>query len=279
MTIRPTVRCLGVGLWAGSARFLPQGHQHSMCTAFTSFALVLLSAPILLAQTPATASTGASAGTRHFDSRAQLMEAAQAAERQQRTGEAWLLRSRLERGDFQEGDRIVVTLEANPRPDTMQVRANKVIQFAGMSELSLHGVLRSELNDTLRAHLSKYLRNPNVTATPLLSVAVLGSVGVPGYHYTAADVLLRDVIMRAGGPRENADLDRVVIRRNGEVIWGTRDTRVALTDGLSLDKLHLRAGDEIVVPAQRQRSWTNMIAVISSGVAVTAAIIGMQVRR
>jgi hypothetical protein len=39
----------------------------------------------------------------------------------------------------------------------------------------------------------------------------------------------------------------MVIRRGGEVIWNAQDTRTALADGLSLDRLHLRAGDELYV--------------------------------
>ena len=211
--------------------------------------------------------------TRQYETRAQLESAARAADSQRRSGEAWLLRSRLEKGDFQEGDRIVIVLENTVRGDTLQVRAGKVIQIPGMADLSLEGVLRSELSDTLRHHLSKYLRNPGVRAIPLLPLAVLGNVGNPGYYYTAADVVLRDVIMRAGGPRGDADLNKVVVRRGGEVIWSASDVRIALTDGLSLDRLHLRAGDEVFVPARRRPQLANVTAILSSVVALTFAVV------
>lgn len=145
----------------------------------------------------------------------------------------------------------MVVMDANPRPDTMLVRTGKVLQFAGMSDFSLEGVLRSELTDSLRRHLGRYLRNPEVRATPLLPIAVMGSVGNPGYYYTAADVVLRDVIMRAGGFREG-NVNKMVIRRAGETIWNAADVRLALADGISLDRLHLRAGDEIFVPERRR---------------------------
>src|SRR2546423_607947 len=48
---------------------------------------------------------------RQFETRAQLDSLANAAEKAHRTGEAWLLRTRLEKGDFQEGDRIWVAVE------------------------------------------------------------------------------------------------------------------------------------------------------------------------
>lgn len=207
---------------------------------------------------------------RAYESRAELESQAKLAEEQGRKSEGWLLRSRLQRGDFQEGDRIVVALENNARIDTIQIRAGKRLRFVGMADLSLEGVLRSELSDTLRHHLSKYLKNPGVKATPLFAISILGTVGVPGYHYVAADIVLRDVIMRAGVPAE-ADLDKVVVRRAGEIIWKSEDIRIALADGLSVDRLHLRAGDEIYVPARRQRFQVQSAFSILSG--VTALIL------
>jgi len=58
----------------------------------------------------------------------------------------------------------------------------------------------------------------------------------------------------------DADLDKVVIRRGPTIIWDTKDTRTALMDGLSLDRLHLRAGDQIEVGAKRHIQWFNVIS-------------------
>lgn len=200
-----------------------------------------------------------------YETRAQLDAEAKAADRQGRTSEAWLLRSRLEKGDFQEGDRVVAALLADNKADTMVVRAGKVLQFAGMADLSLAGVLRSELNETLRQHLARYLVNPMVRTTQLFPLTVLGNIGVPGFYYVSPDIVLRDVIMKAGGPKL-ADLDRMFIRRAGETIWSPADIRVALADGLSLDRLHLRAGDELVVPEKKGKRFTlqNSLMVLST---------------
>lgn len=211
-----------------------------------------------------------------FETRAQLEAHALAAEKQGRTGEAWLLRSRLERGDFQEGDRIVVILEGSTLSlDTLQVRTGRVLQFPRMGDLALTGVLRSELTDTVRQHLARFLTVPVVRVTPLLPIAVLGSVMQPGYYYFPADVVLRDVIMKAGGPLGAADVSKVEIRRGGETIWKPADVRIALTDGLSLDGLHLRAGDELFVPERRRFDTNTVLALVSSGVAVLMALMTM----
>jgi protein involved in polysaccharide export with SLBB domain len=219
---------------------------------------------------------GTLATTRAFETRRELEQRARAAETQGRSSEAWLLRSRLERGDFQEGDRVVVVLEGSTLSmDTLQVRSGKVLQFPGMGELSLVGVLRSEITDSVRTHLAQYLTTPVTRVTPLLPIAVLGSVVRPGFYYVPADAVLRDVLMMTGGPATNSELNKMIVRRAGEVIWKVEDVRVALTDGLSLDGLHLRAGDELFVPERRRRDTNTIVALITSGIALTTLFLNL----
>ena len=218
---------------------------------------------------------GAQAGrmpdlSRELETRASLEAEAKTAEAQHRTSEAWLLRTRLQKGDFQDGDRIVVMLQGNPSMmDTIVVRAGRMLPLPRMADLPLEGVLRSELTSKLSSHLAKYLKDSTVRATPLVRLAVLGQVGRPGYYYTAADVLISDVIMKAGGPMPNADLNNMVIRRSGDVIWDAQATRTAVSDGLSLDRLHLRAGDELLLNEQQNRSlatyWQAAVTVLTLG--------------
>lgn len=246
--------------------------------------LVLATFPrVAEAQTNGSGSLHGTASSR-YETRAQLEAEAALLERKGRTGDAWLRRSRLEKGDFQEGDRLVVIIEAGPvvagagiAKDTLTVRAGKVLQLARMGDLSLEGTLRSELSDALQAHVAKYLKNPVVRAMPLLSIAVTGSVGAPGYYYAPADFVLRDVVMMAGGPSGTADLNKVVIRRGGEIIWKASDVRIALSDGLSLDRLHLRAGDAVYVPERRQWQWSTL-AMIASTTTSLALLLANSVR-
>jgi len=220
---------------------------------------VLSKPDVSIAQSPS-----APAPRSEFETRAELMEQARIAEAEHRTGEAWLLRTRLEKGDFQEGDRIVVmahSIAFKIEADTLVVRAGKVIPLPRMGEVPLEGVLRSELNDRFEKHLAKYVLDSEARTTPLIRVGVQGSVGRPGYYYVSPDLVLNDVIMRAGGPGGDADLNKVTIRRGSDVIWDESGTRAALTDGLSLDRLHLRAGDDIVVPNRRHVPWASILGV------------------
>ena len=204
--------------------------------------------------------------SRDLETRAQLESEARTAEAQNRTGEAWLLRTRLQRGDFQEGDRIVVMLLGSTTfNDTISVRAGKLLPLPRMGDVPLEGVLRSELGDRISVHLAKFLRDSSVRATPLVRLAVLGQVNRPGFYYTSADALLSDMLMKAGGPAPNADLGKMSIRRGGELIWSDRDTRTAMNDGLSIERLHLRAGDELFVGEQKRTNWT---AIAQIGISV-----------
>jgi protein involved in polysaccharide export with SLBB domain len=234
---------------------------------------MFVGASLLSAQTPAGTANGTTA---RFETRQDLQARAGVAAAAGRTGEAWLLRSRLERGDFQEGDRVIVELEGSTvTMDTLQVRTGKVLVFPRMGELSLVGVLRSELPDKVREHLARYLNTPVVRTTALMPIAVLGYVVRPGYQYVPADAVLRDVLMAAGGPQPTADLNKPVIRRTGEIIWKANDTRVALTDGLSLDGLHLRSGDELFIPERRRRDTNTYVALVTSGIAIVTLIFNL----
>ncbi|HEY2379364.1 MAG TPA: hypothetical protein VGH98_25510 [Gemmatimonadaceae bacterium] len=218
-----------------------------------------------------------------FETRAQLELAARNARSEHREAEATVLQTRLRDGDFQEGDRIILSIDiprvltpdnSNFLPlggvDTVTVRAGKMLQFTKVPkipDLSLDGVLRSELADTVTAYLSKYVRNPSVRATPLLRLAVMGAVGRPGWYLTPSDAVLADVIMQAGVV-EKSNLSSTVVRRAGTMIWDSDNVRIALADGRSLDHLNLKAGDEILVDSKRQWSLMNSVQLIAGIVGI-----------
>ena len=218
----------------------------------------------------------------HYETRAELEAQAKEAEAQHRTGEAFLLRARLNDGDFQEGDRILFGLVGGnqligmpgtgSQMDTLVVKSGKVIRFPNLGDLSLAGVLRSELADRITAHLATYVKNPVVQVSPLLRIGVIGHVVRQGFYYTSADVLLPDLLMQAGGLAADGDLKQVTIHRGADVIWKARDVQTALSDGLSLDRLHLRAGDQIEVGAASHFAWAPVIQIAATLAALLLAV-------
>lgn len=253
-------------------------------TAFITAVMFMLA----LSEAGGAQSLAGAARESRFETRIQLEQAARNALNDHRDAEATVLQNRLREGDFQEGDRIILSIDI-PRVlspdnsgflplggiDTVVVRAGKLLQFTKVPkvpDLSLEGVLRSELADTVTAYLSKYVRNPSVRATPLVRLAVLGAVGKPGWYLTPSDAVLSDVIMQAGLV-EKSNLSKTIVKRAGAMIWDSDRVSSALADGRSLDRLNLRAGDEIVVDSKRQWSVMNSVQVIGGLVGIYGVIL------
>jgi protein involved in polysaccharide export with SLBB domain len=197
-------------------------------------------------------------------SRAELTAAATQAEQSGKPLEAAAIRQRIRDGDFQVGDRIVLTIVSDARrTDTLVVRSGKLIDLPGKTILPLTGVLRSELRDRVTAEVLKYVRalDQEIDVTPLTRIAVLGEVARPGYFAFRSDAPITDAIMTAGGPTASAAIEETVVRRENRQYRSAKETRQAVTRGLTLDQFGLSAGDELVVG--RQREWGKSIMAVS----------------
>lgn len=190
--------------------------------------------------------------------------------------EARRLRERLQDGDILVGDRIVMAVVGEESlTDTFTVRAGRTLRLPDMDDVSLQGVLRSELHERLSTHIGRYLRNPSVQVTALVRVAVLGEVRNPNFYAVAADVPLSDLLSVAGGLSQFADVSRTTVRRGGVELVPAPIVSVALADGTTLDQLGLRGGDEVLVGRRRQVNWSSIIssaAVLVGAVATMVAL-------
>ena len=186
------------------------------------------------------------------------------------------IRQRLREGDFQVGDRVVVTIVASAtRTDTLVVRTGRVLELPGKLMVPLTGVLRSELQDRVASEVLKYVKAEQVVVTPLMRVGVLGEVIRPGYFAFASDLLITDAIMGAGGPSQTADLERSVVRRGNQEYRSAKDTRAAIAQGMTLDQLGLIAGDELIVGRKRELvnpAVLTLVGVLGSLVTVFVAL-------
>ncbi|MGQ0714527.1 MAG: polysaccharide biosynthesis/export family protein [Gemmatimonadaceae bacterium] len=225
---------------------------------------------------------------RAFATRPELEAAAEEAERQSRDrqvdeqtrerkrleGEG--LRERLRDGDFQVGDRVLLRVRGDSSlTDTFTVRAGRALQLPNLDELSLVGVLRSELQSVLTRHIGRYVRDPQIETASLMRVAVVGSVNRPGFLPVTPSSLLADVIMLAGGPTGDADLSATVIRRGTREVWTKKDVRIAMSQGMTLDQLNLRAGDEIIVGQRRRGGLGSTVQMFVALGGALVAIVGL----
>lgn len=165
--------------------------------------------------------------------------------------DARMLRTRLEQGDFQVGDRILLTVEGHAElTDTFTVTDGRRLLLPVIGEVPLAGVLRAELPGYLRGHVGRFIRDPALHARSTVRIAVLGEVGAPGFYVVSPESLISDAVMVAGGPTGKAKLAGMRIERGDDRVLEGDDMQRAMDEGRTFDALSLRAGDRIVVPAR-----------------------------
>jgi protein involved in polysaccharide export with SLBB domain len=260
---------------------LPRPFSHVVIRVPATLIAFLLAAAPAIAQTPSQHSRNTQA------SREELTLLAAEAERQatsadaeelrvQKRLEATELRERLRDGDFQVGDRIVLSVRGDSAlTDTFVVRAGRTISLPNISEISLAGVLRSELQSFLSKEIARYVRDPVVQTSSLIRLAVLGEVIRPGFYAVGSDVLVTDVIMLAGGPNGEADLRKVSVRRGSREVWTPDRIHAAITRGTTLDQLNLRAGDELVIGEKKRRGFGSVLQIVTALSAVAVGLVSL----
>jgi protein involved in polysaccharide export with SLBB domain len=181
-------------------------------------------------------------------------------DRQRAGGEMAAIRARLEQGDFRVGDRFLVTVRLDSaRTDTAVVRDSLKVALLNLPDISLVGVLRSELDVRMGDHVSRYLRNAELRATVLTRIAVFGAVARPGFYYAAPDRPLSDLVMLAGGPAANANLYEMEVNRGRTRLVRSKESRRFIKEGRTLEQLDVQSGDEVRVPERRRINWQLVI--------------------
>jgi protein involved in polysaccharide export with SLBB domain len=174
---------------------------------------------------------------------------------------------------FQVGDRIALTVEGPQTiSDTVVVREGLILRLTGLGDIALTGVKRADVQTYLTQQIGKFIRDPIVHAIPLVRIAVLGAVGRPGFYTLPSDVLLSDVVMRAGGPAGNADLNRTVVKRGNSEVISSEQVASALTAGRTLDDLRVAPGDQIVVGEKPRSTFDTLLRVLGIAVPLTTLL-------
>lgn len=171
-----------------------------------------------------------------------------------------VLRARLDVGDFKPGDRFVLYLRQDSvRTDTLIVRDSLRVAVLNLPEFSVAGVLRSELEDRLSAHVSRFLRNASVRTTLLTRVSVTGAVKNPGFYYAVPDRPINDLLTSAGGPAAEADLNKLSVSRAGQTVLRGGDAKKVVEEGRTLELLDIQSGDTVHIPTKRKLNWQLII--------------------
>src|SRR5260370_853313 len=84
---------------------------------------------------------------------------------------------------------------------------------------------------------------------------------------TDGDVALSDALTAAGGPTQDAKLDKVRVERVGKRVLEGKELRLAFAEGRTLDEMQLRSGDQFVVPGvpghgyDHVRFWATLLSI------------------
>jgi len=243
----------------------PYRRPHRISSFFVAFSLVCAGLPAALQ-----AQDTRRAQATRFELQASLAELEKYAAssgyssrlRGEKAREAAMIRARLEGGDLQVGDQIEINvLGQQAFSDTFVVASGRVLSLPGLPDIPLEGVLRSEAQDYLTKQLSRYIREPEVRVRTKIRLSVFGSVGRPGFYQIPADVRADDAIMAAGGPAPDADPKKIFVRRGTTEIWPQDALLEAMRQGLTLDQLNLRAGDELMLDPRKRPGGVNFLTV------------------
>jgi hypothetical protein len=256
-----------------------------------SFRLLALLALLAATAVPAGAQAGSSLASRQVHVNRQDLQARLAQQEQvmsspsqssrarnQARAEAEAIRRRLQEGDMQVGEQVVLFVQGNEAlSDTFTVSPGRVLYLPNVGEVQLAGLLRSEVPARLSEHLGRYLVNPVVRVQTLMRVSVAGQVGKPGYYSVPPESLVSDVLMVAGGPTAGADMRKVFVERQGtKVVEGTK-LQQAMAEGQTLDQMNFYPGDQIYVPERRESLLRDPWTLVRAATA-TAAVVGLIVR-
>jgi protein involved in polysaccharide export with SLBB domain len=165
------------------------------------------------------------------------------------SAEAQEVRARLQRGDFQVGDRIFLELEGEEAlTDSFTVTQGPRLRLPVIGDVEMSGILRAELESHLTERVARFMRQPRLRARPLMRIAVDGGVARPGYLTVPAEMVLADVLVAAGGASPTARTDRIRVERNNRTVIEGPVVENAFREGRTVDQLGLQAGDRLVVP-------------------------------
>ena len=161
------------------------------------------------------------------------------------------VRSRLDAGDFQVGDRVLLVVQGESAlSDTFTVGQGNELLLPVVGAIPLRGVLHAELESHVTAQLARRIREPRVQARPMVRIAIEGAVARPGFYSVPVGALLGDALMAAGGLAPTGRADEARLERSGRDVLSATAFRQAVVLGRTLDQLDVRAGDRVVVPAR-----------------------------
>jgi len=106
-----------------------------------------------------------------------------------------------------------------------------------------------------------------------LRVQVSGDVAKPGFYSVRTDTPVTDVVMNAGGPSQNAEMDKIELRRGSTTVVHRGGIQTAIQKELTMSDIGARSGDELYVPTKPGTSrWQKLAAITASIMGIVWAV-------
>jgi protein involved in polysaccharide export with SLBB domain len=163
------------------------------------------------------------------------------------------------------GDVVVVRYSnpaMEPRVLTLQVSPQGELDLGKDGRVNVAGMTLAQAEQALRAHLSRYYRNVDVSISlsrlRTMSVTVMGHVFAPGTYIVPAVATAFNVLYAAGGPTKDGSFRDIEVRRGNKVL--PLDLYQLMADlpakgGTSRFDIPLQPGDVIFVPGTDERVY------------------------
>ncbi|HLX85563.1 MAG TPA: SLBB domain-containing protein [Terriglobales bacterium] len=150
------------------------------------------------------------------------------------------------------GDELQIRIWGQVEADLRTVvdRAGQVY-IPQVGEISVAGIHYSDLEQHLKANISKVFKNFNITAAVgrlrSIQVIVVGDARYPGTYTVGSLSTLVNVIFASGGPAPQGSLRHIQVRRDGVVI-SDFDFYDLLLKGDKSKDVRLQPGDVLFIP-------------------------------
>jgi protein involved in polysaccharide export with SLBB domain len=113
-----------------------------------------------------------------------------------------------------------------------------------IGEVKVVGHDRVSLAKHLVELYSPYLKEPYITAMPLIRVTLMGTFNKPGSYRISPESSLWELIEMADGPSEDCNLNSLRVERGGKVMQ--KNLLQQFERGHSLEDIGIRSGDQII---------------------------------
>ena len=140
-----------------------------------------------------------------------------------------------------------------------------IVQIPGLGDIPVAGLSPYEVKDRLQERLiARGNLEPSLSVQLLLRVAVLGEVRQPGPYPVEPGASLLQLLSRAGGPTERADMERAQVVREGRAV--AVDLQSALS-GSATGRYVLNSNDVLYIPRKRgltRETWGIILSTASA---------------